>query len=542
MGDTTLRSALGSVAVADSDRRLVRQLGLGTLLPLVLFLLSPSFSVDSELDVGPTAHWSFGEGSGSMANDATGNGNTGTLVNDPAYVDGVLAGSDTAVSADSIADTADLRPGRGAGDYDGLLDEVRFYNRVPTPQEVADLFNAALDATPPSTPTGLATTSVSSLQVDLMWNASADPESGIAEYVVYRGGVEVGRSAVTTFSDASVAQSTIYSYEVSAVNGDGLESSRSAPLSVTTPADITPPFPVWWFASETTLRIAFNETLDDASAADISSYSIDNGVSVTGASLASNMRTVTLMTSTHAQGIDYTVTITGVRDGAGNAMGARAVGYEMESSLAAYWTFDEGAGTTAGDSSGNGNTGSLINSPSWVNGKFGKALDYVAAQQQSVSVADAPSLNLGSASFSVAFWLRYTNSIDADIIRKGSGSTANAWFKVEILKSTQKLFFNVHGSSDKNNITAPDASNDGLWHHVVAVRDVENGRIRLYIDGTQVVSSSNPGGSLSNSADLSIGSKDTLADDFLNGSLDDVLIFSRALSAAEVLDLFNSGN
>ncbi len=56
------------------------------------------------------------------------------------------------------------------------------------------------------------------------------------------------------------------------------------------------------------------------------------------------------------------------------------------------------------------------------------------------------------------------------------------------------------------------------------------------------MSSSNPGGSVSNSADLSIGSKDTLNDDFFNGSLDDVLILSRALSPAEVLDLFNSGN
>ena len=102
-----------------------------------------------------------------------------------AYVDGVFAGSDSTVSARSIANTVDLRLGRGTGkgDYDGLLDEVRFYNRDLTPQEVVDLFNAAADVTPLSTPTGLATSSVS---IPTSWTASADPESGIAEYVVYR--------------------------------------------------------------------------------------------------------------------------------------------------------------------------------------------------------------------------------------------------------------------------------------------------------------------------------------------------------------------
>ncbi len=203
-----------------------------------------------------------------------------------AYDDGVLAGSDTTVSAGSLANTADLRLGLGnSGEYDGLLDEVRFYEHVLTPQEVADLFSAANDATPPSTPAGLTTTSVSSLQVDLAWNASADPESGIAEYVVYRDDVEVGRSAVTSFSDTSVAQSTAYSYEVSAVNGDGLESARGGSLLVTTPGDTTPPSIDSVLASETSLQIVFNEPLSSGTATDISNYSIDNGIAISAASL-----------------------------------------------------------------------------------------------------------------------------------------------------------------------------------------------------------------------------------------------------------------
>src|SRR3989338_5343069 len=46
------------------------------------------------------------------------------------------------------------------------------------------------------------------------------------------------------------------------------------------------------------------------------------------------------------------------------------------SGLVGYWTFDEGAGTTANDSSGNNNTGTLTNGPTWTTGKIGQALNF----------------------------------------------------------------------------------------------------------------------------------------------------------------------
>ena len=115
------------------------------------------------------------------------------------------------------------------------------------------------------------------------------------------------------------SQSTTDSYPVSAVNGDGLESSRSAPLAVTTPGDITPPSIDSVVASETSLRIVFSEPLDGGSAADVGNYSIDNGIAISAASLAPDQITVTLTTSAHTRGVDYTMTVTAVQDLAGNA-------------------------------------------------------------------------------------------------------------------------------------------------------------------------------------------------------------------------------
>ena len=100
-----------------------------------------------------------------------------------------------------------------------------------------------LDPTPPSVPAVLTATVVSASQIDLAWQSSTDPESGIASYRIYRDGAHVGTTSGPSFSDTGVQPQTTYSYEVSAVNGDGLESARSGPVSATTPAapDTSPP-------------------------------------------------------------------------------------------------------------------------------------------------------------------------------------------------------------------------------------------------------------------------------------------------------------
>ncbi|VVB60589.1 Concanavalin A-like lectin/glucanases superfamily protein [uncultured archaeon] len=61
--------------------------------------------------------------------------------------------------------------------------------------------------------------------------------------------------------------------------------------------------------------------------------------------------------------------------------------------LVGYWKFDEGQGTAAHDSSGNGNDGMLYNNPVWVDGKFGKGLQFNGVNNY-VSIPPSPGLNL----------------------------------------------------------------------------------------------------------------------------------------------------
>jgi chitodextrinase len=95
---------------------------------------------------------------------------------------------------------------------------------------------------PPSQPTGLSATVISSTQINLSWTASI-PAAGtvLAGYKVFRGGVEIATSPTTSYSNTALASSTPYSYTVAAYNSLGGLSIASAPASATTLADTTSP-------------------------------------------------------------------------------------------------------------------------------------------------------------------------------------------------------------------------------------------------------------------------------------------------------------
>ncbi|MGI9038841.1 MAG: fibronectin type III domain-containing protein [Gemmatimonadota bacterium] len=99
------------------------------------------------------------------------------------------------------------------------------------------------DATPPSTPGTVRPAAVSQGGVELSWPAAEDEESGIAFYRVFRDDVMIATPATPTYTDTDVEVGTTYVYEIAAVNGEGIEGPRSAPLEVTVgvSADLTPP-------------------------------------------------------------------------------------------------------------------------------------------------------------------------------------------------------------------------------------------------------------------------------------------------------------
>ena len=101
-----------------------------------------------------------------------------------------------------------------------------------------ELVVTSTDTQPPTVPTGLTATTVTSNSVGLSWSASTDPDGIVVGYTVYRNGVAVGSTGgATTYTDLGVYPGTTYQYTVDAVDGGGNHSAQSSPaLSVTTTA------------------------------------------------------------------------------------------------------------------------------------------------------------------------------------------------------------------------------------------------------------------------------------------------------------------
>ena len=98
------------------------------------------------------------------------------------------------------------------------------------------------DTTLPSAPGLLTGTSPSSSQVTLTWGAATD-NVGVAGYRVYRGGVQVGTTTSTTYTDSGLAASTTYGYTVRAYDAASNLGPASNTATVTTQSAATPPPP-----------------------------------------------------------------------------------------------------------------------------------------------------------------------------------------------------------------------------------------------------------------------------------------------------------
>jgi chitodextrinase len=93
--------------------------------------------------------------------------------------------------------------------------------------------STATDTTPPTVPTGLTATAISSSQINLSWTASTD-NVGVTGYRIYRGGTQIGTSNTNSYQDTGLAANTTYSYTVAAYDSAGNISGQSATASATT--------------------------------------------------------------------------------------------------------------------------------------------------------------------------------------------------------------------------------------------------------------------------------------------------------------------
>lgn len=197
---------------------------------------------------------------------------------------------------------------------------------------------------------------------------------------------------------------------------------------------------------------------------------------------------------------------------------------------AGMWLFDEGSGTTAADSSANKNNGTLKNGPKWVDGKFGKALQFDGVNQY-VDCGDSASLNITSA-ITIAAWVyvKGGNGAFRCIVRKGN--PGNYYIAVG-LNNQFVLAINDIGW---DSVGIPVTEN--VWYHVAGTFDGKN-RL-MYMNGVLGRTDAQVATIGTSSLPLRIGVRDQL-DQAFNGTIDEVAIFNVALNESDIKTVMTQG-
>ena len=156
------------------------------------------------------------------------------------------------------------------------------------------LGGAVVDTTTPPAPANLqATVTGGNTQITLAWSPVTGLPSGVDHYNIYRNGSLYAASTATSFVDTSgISSQSRCSYQVTAVNYDGVEGLKSAAITVAPAgiaAIITP--------TAASVDVQFTEPVDPATAQTAANYAISGGVAVAAAVLQSDGYTVALTTS-----------------------------------------------------------------------------------------------------------------------------------------------------------------------------------------------------------------------------------------------------
>ncbi|MHC4586850.1 MAG: LamG domain-containing protein, partial [Planctomycetota bacterium] len=202
--------------------------------------------------------------------------------------------------------------------------------------------------------------------------------------------------------------------------------------------------------------------------------------------------------------------------------------------LVGWWKLDEGSGNTAADAGDKGLDGALVGDTSWVDGIVAGALAF-DGDGDYVDLGKDPAFDV-TRQITISAWIK-VNAFDTDwqaIINRGDsawrlqrdGNNNTLEFACTGLVVPGTRWAAIHGTVDVN---------DGRWHHAVGTYD--GSHICLYVDGKLDVSSTASGTIKINNQSVYIGENSEQTDRFWNGLIDDVRIYSYALSADEIAEV-----
>jgi chitodextrinase len=356
--------------------------------------------------------------------------------------------------------------------------------------------------------------------------------------------VDNGVGNVTDTSSFSVHPSVTTVYQLTATNSFG---SVTAQTTLTITADtVSPTAPDNLTATSvgmSQIDLSWNASTDNVS---VTGYIIDR-CQGTGCTSFTQIATPSGIGTSYSDmgltaGVVYSYRVK-ASDGAGNLSSysniSSATIPAATSGLVSGYAFNEGIGTSAFDSSGNGLTATLTNGASWITGKYGNAVSLNGANQY-LDLGNPAALQM-TGSMTISGWIRASSFPvdDAAIMSKRSNAEVGYQLDATVDQGPRTIGFKLTSSSGEFMARyGATALSTNTWYHVAGVYDATALTLNVYLNGQLdngtligTVTSSQQN-SMQN---VSIGQRTGIPGSFnFAGSLDEVRIYSRALTPGEI--------
>ncbi len=215
---------------------------------------------------------------------------------------------------------------------------------------------------------------------------------------------------------------------------------------------------------------------------------------------------------------------------------------DLTDGLVLYMPFDEGQGDVANDFSENSFTGDLMGDPEWVNGEFGKALSFDGdGDYVEIAFDDAFDIKTG---ITMAAWVTGNIPFSPEwrVIINARKSDQGPWGLQTRAAATLETYYDVAGvrvwTSSTSSIE-PD-----VFHHVAGTYSDADG-FSVYFDG--VLEAGANSGNIGTRGELNSPPEEgivigycynTQVDRWWDGTIDEVVVYNRALSEDEMAELF----
>lgn len=202
---------------------------------------------------------------------------------------------------------------------------------------------------------------------------------------------------------------------------------------------------------------------------------------------------------------------------------------DITSNLEVWLKFDDGTGTAATDSSGNGRNGTLTNGPTWGTGQVNGCVVLDGSNDRVTFVA-AP---VGSATtFTIGCWVRTTSLANTQAVYGETEAGGNVRHFCQLSTSGNLAYDNFAPSG--GSISSSGTVSTNTWTHLCWVRN--GATLTFYKNGSSSGSGSPDTFSGTTPTEFAVGFRN--AQPFV-GSIDEFRVYSRALSGSDVTELYN---